>query len=206
MQGSARKDVAFGPARMYTVAVPGPKRKSWLTLLTLAERKVRVRRQRRSIVAASLGSLMFLPVWAFLRIFYCWEDSCSGFQCLFCDLHWVITLLILTFMVALVWMAYELMKVSKESGQHLPETIGPGFPFWHPCTDRVSDPWLRSNRFRAAFTFGTPFAAAPAFECCPIVPFRRPQRAFWQHPSRADPRQPAYAGLSEPSALASRHR
>ncbi len=30
MQGSARKDVAFGPARMYTVAVPRPKRKSWL--------------------------------------------------------------------------------------------------------------------------------------------------------------------------------
>ena len=27
MQGSARKDVAFGPARMYTVAVPRPKRK-----------------------------------------------------------------------------------------------------------------------------------------------------------------------------------
>ena len=30
MQGSARKDVVFGAARMYTVAVPGPKRKSWL--------------------------------------------------------------------------------------------------------------------------------------------------------------------------------
>ena len=30
MQGSARKDVVFGAARMYTMAVPGPKRKSWL--------------------------------------------------------------------------------------------------------------------------------------------------------------------------------
>ena len=29
MQGSARKDVVFGPARVYTVAVPGPKWKSW---------------------------------------------------------------------------------------------------------------------------------------------------------------------------------
>ena len=30
MQGSARKDVIFGAARVYTVAVPGPKWKSWL--------------------------------------------------------------------------------------------------------------------------------------------------------------------------------
>ena len=30
MQGSARKDVVFGAARVYTVTVPGPKWKSWL--------------------------------------------------------------------------------------------------------------------------------------------------------------------------------
>ena len=30
MQGSARKDVVFGATRVYTVAVPGPKWKSWL--------------------------------------------------------------------------------------------------------------------------------------------------------------------------------
>ena len=30
MQGSARKDVVFGAARVYTVAVPGSKWKSWL--------------------------------------------------------------------------------------------------------------------------------------------------------------------------------
>ena len=30
MQGSVRKDVVFGAARVYTVAVPGPKWKSWL--------------------------------------------------------------------------------------------------------------------------------------------------------------------------------
>ena len=29
MQGSARKDVVFGAVRVYTVTVPGPKRKSW---------------------------------------------------------------------------------------------------------------------------------------------------------------------------------
>ena len=38
MQGSARKDVAFGPAPMYTVAVPGPKRKSWIRAI-LRERE-----------------------------------------------------------------------------------------------------------------------------------------------------------------------
>ena len=32
MLGSARKDVLFGVARVYTVTVPGPKWKSWLTL------------------------------------------------------------------------------------------------------------------------------------------------------------------------------
>ncbi len=32
MQGSARKDVLFGAGRVYTVTVPGPKWKSWLTL------------------------------------------------------------------------------------------------------------------------------------------------------------------------------
>ena len=31
MQGSARKDVVFGAARVYTATVPGPKWKSWLT-------------------------------------------------------------------------------------------------------------------------------------------------------------------------------
>ena len=30
MQGSARKDVVFGAARVYTATVPGPKWKSWL--------------------------------------------------------------------------------------------------------------------------------------------------------------------------------
>jgi hypothetical protein len=30
VQGSARKDGVFGAACVYTVAVPGPKRKSWV--------------------------------------------------------------------------------------------------------------------------------------------------------------------------------
>ena len=36
MQGSARKDVVFGAARVYTVAVPGPKCKSWFNIVSLA--------------------------------------------------------------------------------------------------------------------------------------------------------------------------
>ena len=36
MQGSARKDVVFGAARVYTVAVQGPKWKSWFNIVSLA--------------------------------------------------------------------------------------------------------------------------------------------------------------------------
>ena len=32
VQGSARKDVVFGAARVYTFTAPGPKWKSWLNL------------------------------------------------------------------------------------------------------------------------------------------------------------------------------
>ena len=35
MQGSARKDVVFGAARVYTATVPGPKWKSWLRRLPI---------------------------------------------------------------------------------------------------------------------------------------------------------------------------
>ena len=50
------------------------------------------------------------------------------------------------------------------------------------------------------------FRCRSGLRICPIVPFRRPKRAFWQHRSRAVPRQPAHAGCSGPSALPSRHR
>ena len=80
------------------------------------------------------------------------------------------------------------------------------FLFDRPGTDRVAVPRPRCNGFCTTATFDTPFVAALAVECCPIAPFRRPHRAFWQHLSHADPRQHAYAGLSGPSALASRHR
>ena len=39
MQGSARKDVVFGAARVYTFTVPGPKWKSWLRSSVLGNRR-----------------------------------------------------------------------------------------------------------------------------------------------------------------------
>ena len=37
VQGSARKDVVFGAARVYTFTVPGPKWKSWLQFCFLGK-------------------------------------------------------------------------------------------------------------------------------------------------------------------------
>ena len=37
MQGSARKDVVFGAALVYTFTVPGPKWKSWLQFCFLGK-------------------------------------------------------------------------------------------------------------------------------------------------------------------------
>ncbi len=45
------------------------------------------------------------------------------------------------------------------------------FLFGRSGTDRLADPQPRCNGFGTTAVFGTPFAAAPAFECCPIVPF-----------------------------------
>ena len=65
------------------------------------------------------------------------------------------------------------------------------FLFGRPGTNRVADPRAAIQRFSHYFPVWTPLAAAPAVECCPIAPFQQTQRAFWQNPSRADPRQPA---------------
>ena len=91
----------------------------------------------------------------------------------------------------------------------VPQVVGrlnQDFLFDRPGTGGVADPRPRCTGFWTTASLDTPFAAALSVECCPIAPFRRPQRAFWQHLSRDDPRQHAYAGLSGPPALASRHR
>ena len=52
------------------------------------------------------------------------------------------------------------------------------FLFGRPGAYTIADYRLRCNGFRTAARFGTPFAAAPAFECWPIMAFQRSQRAL----------------------------
>ena len=52
------------------------------------------------------------------------------------------------------------------------------FLFGRPGAYTIADYRLRGNGFRTAARFGTPFAAAPAFECWPIMAFQRSQRAL----------------------------
>jgi len=95
-------------------------------------RKRSVRRQRQFVVFSSIGCLLFVPVWGFLRLFFCWEESCTGFICWFCNLHWVITLLLIGYMAALLVMAYQLVRISIENDEELPAS--------------VEDPWIPGTR------------------------------------------------------------
>ncbi len=52
------------------------------------------------------------------------------------------------------------------------------FLFGRPGAYTIADYRLRCNGFRTAARFGTPFAAAAAFECWPIMAFQRSQRAL----------------------------
>ena len=52
------------------------------------------------------------------------------------------------------------------------------FLFGRPGAYTIADYRLRCNGFRTAARFGTPFAAAPAFACWPIMAFQRSQRAL----------------------------
>ena len=52
------------------------------------------------------------------------------------------------------------------------------FLFGRPGAYTIADCRLRCNGFRTAARFGTPFAAAPAFACWPIMAFQRSQRAL----------------------------
>ena len=58
------------------------------------------------------------------------------------------------------------------------ELWGQDFLFGRPGAYTIADYRLRCNGFRTAARFGTPFAAAPAFECWPIMAFQRSQRAL----------------------------
>ena len=59
-----------------------------------------------------------------------------------------------------------------------PRPVIQDFLFGRPGAYTIADYRLRCNGFRTAARFGTPFAAAPAFECWPIMAFQRSQRAL----------------------------
>ena len=82
----------------------------------------------------------------------------------------------------------------------------PGFPFWLSWHRQGSRSTAALQRFAHYCHVRYSFRCRSGLRIRPIVPFQRPPKAFWQQLARADPRQPAYAGLSGPSALASRHR
>ena len=74
MQGSARKDVVFGAARVYTVAVLGTKWKSWL--LGLAQLTTLV------LVVADLGAILTFAKWSTKSYFALWQDYLASLEVL----------------------------------------------------------------------------------------------------------------------------
>ena len=63
-------------------------------------------------------------------------------------------------------------------GQQEGSAYNQDFLFGRPGAYTIADYRLRCNGFRTAARFGTPFAAAPAFACWPIMAFQRSQRAL----------------------------
>ena len=72
----------------------------------------------------------------------------------------------------------EVEKDSLRKKLHQGEAIDQDFLFGRPGAYTIADYRLRCNGFRTAARFGTPFAAAPAFACWPIMAFQRSQRAL----------------------------
>ena len=72
MQGSARKDVVFGAARVYTATVPGPKWKSWLRAPSTSTAPITARSMASRWTPGDLSGLVsrpdrsvaFRPLWA----------------------------------------------------------------------------------------------------------------------------------------------
>ena len=94
-----------------------------------AVRRTRIKRRYIYINVMSGLCLLFVPFWAFVRLFFCWSDSCSGIICWFCELHWVISLLLIVFLVGFVWMSLELYRVSEDRPSE-------------PVPEKIDDPWI----------------------------------------------------------------
>ena len=92
-------------------------------------RRTRIKRRLILINIASGLCLLFVPVWAAVRLFFCWEDSCSGPVCSICELHWVISVLLILFLLGFVFMSLELFRISSDRpDEDLP--------------DHIEDPWI----------------------------------------------------------------
>ena len=91
-----------------------------------ALRRTRIKRRCVYINVASGLCFLFVPFWAFVRLFFCWSDSCSGIICWFCEIHWLISLLLIVFLVGFVLMSLELHRVPED--RELPE--------------KIADPWI----------------------------------------------------------------
>ena len=63
VQGSARKDVVFGAARVYTVAVPVPKWKSWLKAGPAKNGGSNVKAVRRTLLRSHGSPILTVPGW-----------------------------------------------------------------------------------------------------------------------------------------------
>ena len=80
---------------------------------------------------------------------------------------------------------YSIWQIASARGKRISkvefgyqEPVDQDFLFGRPGAYTIADYRLRCNGFRTAARFGTPFAAAPAFECWPIMAFQRSQRAL----------------------------
>jgi hypothetical protein len=116
------------------------------------QRRKSVRNQRSLIVSASIASLLFTPSWGFLRLFYCWAESRSGWVDFLCGFHWVITFLLVFFVGDLAYMAYQLTRISKEAEEKLPR--------------HVDHPWIPGTKLAASGTSAVSKAAGSLYETC----------------------------------------
>lgn len=107
------------------------------------KRKARIKHSYTFLNVASALCVLGLLIWAFVRLFFCWEDSC-GLMCWFCGLHWVITGLLILFLVVFVVMSFALFRISVDQKSEPPE--------------KINDPWIPGVK-----------AAAKSFEAMAAV-------------------------------------
>ncbi len=86
-------------------------------------RKARIKRRLKYINVASILCLFLLPFWMWVRLFFCWSESCTGIWCWFCGLSWLISGLLLIALISFVGMSLELFRISSGIKEPLPSSI-----------------------------------------------------------------------------------